>query len=218
MSAFLLLAVGCALALAPPAAAATELGIIYVQPSYHYTNTQRLDMEVLARDLPAIAAKGFANVGLRVSLGDLIVAWDMATGTPTYNESYCSKLHTIAQQAAAHKLSLIFNTHLAEKVPQGLPGAVFRPPQPDIYNVSGGAGDDVYRSVYGDIMVRPDYREPILAFHRKFAACLRPGTGVRSVIIQTIRLPGRKNKLTVRHPPHNTPGLNPPLQVLETCV
>ena len=56
-------------ATAPPA---LERGIIYVQPSYHYTNTLLLDLGVMANDLDTIRAAGFTNVGLRVSWGELM--------------------------------------------------------------------------------------------------------------------------------------------------
>ena len=54
------------------ATAPLERGIIYVQPSYHYTNTLLLDLGVMANDLDTIRAAGFTNVGLRVSWGELM--------------------------------------------------------------------------------------------------------------------------------------------------
>ena len=49
-----------------------ERGIIYVQPSYHYTNTLLLDLGVMTKDLDVIRAAGFTNVGLRVSWGEIM--------------------------------------------------------------------------------------------------------------------------------------------------
>ena len=158
-----------------------QRGIIYVQPSYHYTNTRQLSFAAFERDLVSIAAlpKKVVNLGLRVSWGDLMTHWNATTQTASYNESYCTKLGAMARALEARGMKLVFNTHLKEHVPTGLPGILWRPPTPDIYNVSGGAGDDVWRSSYGDLMVRDEYAQPILAFHEKFAACLAPGTGVR---------------------------------------
>ena len=49
-----------------------EKGIIYVQPSYQYTNTLQLDMDVLRKALNRIVAAGFVNVGLGTSWGEIM--------------------------------------------------------------------------------------------------------------------------------------------------
>lgn len=58
-------------------------GVIYEQPSYHFTNTQRLRLDVAERDFREIAAKGFVHVGLRVSWGDIMTRWNMSSQTAT---------------------------------------------------------------------------------------------------------------------------------------
>ena len=55
---------------------------------------------------------------------------------------------------------------------------MYKPPLPDTANVSGGAGDDVWASVYPDLILHDSYKQPILLFHEKMAECLRPGKNV----------------------------------------
>lgn len=43
---------------------------------------------------------------------------------------------------------------------------------------AGGAGDDVYHTVYDDLIVHDAFKEPILQFHTKFAQCMQPGQNV----------------------------------------
>lgn len=207
------------------AAAGVARGVIYDQPSYHYTNTDRLDLTVAESDFRRIAAQGFVHVGLRVSWGEVMSCvalarhyarrrggdrfpgglvpsvlpgacltgipgaclllglllcryWNTTTRQATYNESFCTKLGLLESMAGRHNLKLIFNMHLKEHVPRGLDGIMFRPPKPDIANVSGGAGGDVWASVYPDLVLHNSYKEPILLFHEKMAECLRPGRNV----------------------------------------
>eukprot|EP00040_Diaphanoeca_grandis_P031538 m.188697 g.188697 ORF g.188697 m.188697 type:complete len:458 (+) comp32354_c0_seq2:21-1394(+) len=150
-----------------------EKGIIYVQPSYHYTNTLSLDIEVLKKDVVSIKQNNFSNLGLRASWGELMSHWNATTRQATYNETNCKALETIAGVVGESGLRLIFNTHMLDTVPQGIDGAYFVPSSgPDIFNVSGGNGKGVWRSLYKDAVVRDSYKEPMVLFHTKFAACL----------------------------------------------
>ena len=152
-----------------------ERGIVYEQRSYFWINTRDMDVTVAERDFQAVAAKGFKNAGLRVSWGDVMMKWDPATSTPTYNESYCTKLAQLAGIAEKNGMRLIFNVHLKENVPEGTPGAVWKAGYTDIYGVNHRGA---WR-VGNDMMVREEYRHPVILFHSKFAACLRGhGNGV----------------------------------------
>jgi len=159
------------------AAGSLEKGIIYVQPSYHYTNTLQLDLASLRKDLDRIVSAGFVNVGLRTSWGEIMSRWDPKTRSATWNEASCDKLASIAAECAKRKLRLIFNTHLRDTVPQGVEGAelVNHSGVPDALGV---APAPYYRSTFWDHMVRDSYKEPMLLFHEKFAKCLRQSPGV----------------------------------------
>ena len=151
-----------------------EKGMIYVQPSYHYTNNLELDLAVLERDLVELEKAKFKNLGLRVSWGDIMPAWDPSTKTPTYNETTCARLGAIAEAATSHGMKLIFNMHLVDTVPRGIQGSYFVPSHgPDLFNVSGGDGTGVWRTHYLDAVVRDEYREPMTLFHTKFASCFK---------------------------------------------
>ena len=129
-----------------------ERGIIYVQPSYHYTSTLLLDMAVLRRDLDSIAQHGFVNVGLRTSWGEIMSKWDHRTHQPTWNEASCQRLAIIAAECAKRKLRLIFNTHLKDTVPEGVEGAVLvNHTEPDSQGVVPAP---YWRSTFVDHMVR----------------------------------------------------------------
>eukprot|EP00041_Stephanoeca_diplocostata_P006110 m.75669 g.75669 ORF g.75669 m.75669 type:complete len:468 (+) comp16182_c0_seq2:79-1482(+) len=155
-----------------------QRGVIYVQPSFHFTNTLSMDLEQANQDFAVIASKGFGHIGLRVAWGSLMTEWNEATQTATWNETNCQRLGLIGELAGNHSMKLIFNTHLKEIVPRNIDGAVFKPATPDTANISGGAGDDVYHTVYDDLIVHDAFKEPILQFHTKFAQCMQPGTNV----------------------------------------
>lgn len=165
----------CALVLAAAVSSRAvdlEKGIIYVQPSYHYTNTLDLNLDVLKQDLDTIKAKGFSNVGLRVSWGELMAKWDSSTRTPTWNSAKCEALGAIASEVSKRGLKLIFNTHLKDTVPEGVDGAVYQnDTAPDSRGVHGGGF--WHAPNVQDAMVRDDYREPMTLFHTQFARCLR---------------------------------------------
>lgn len=156
--------------LAAARAGGFEKGVIYQQPSYYYTNTLLLDEDAAAADFRVLAAAGTSNVGLRVSIGDLISAYDYETNVATYDEAICAKLARLAGLAASNGMRLIFNTHLSEKVPNGTAGAVYHKPFVDERGVTHGGR----YAVGHDIMVRDDLRPLILDFHTKFASCVAP--------------------------------------------
>ena len=138
------------------ASAPLQRGVIYVQPSFHYTSTLLLDMDALRKDLDAIARQGFVNVGLRTSWGEIMSK--IEGDTPTWNEASCSKLAAIAAECATRKLRLIFNTHLKDTVPEGIAGAVLvNHTAPDAHGVVQAP---YWRSTYIDHMVRDSYRAP----------------------------------------------------------
>jgi len=156
----------------PPPQQDFEKGIIYVQPSYHFANTLDLDINVMSTDLDKIAASGFANVGLRVSWGELMSSWDSATHTATYNDDSCTKIGAIAAELQKRKLRLIVNTHLLDTVPEGVEGARFVNQSHQV-DANGVPGPVFWATVYKDAMVRDSFKEPILLFHVKFAQCLK---------------------------------------------
>ena len=160
----------------PTPASALEKGIIYVKPSYHFASTLLLDLDVLRKDLDVIKAQGFVNVGLRTSWGEIMSKWDGESGEPTWNEASCSKLADIAAECAKRGLRLIFNTHLRDTVPEGVEGAqLVNHTAPDSLGVIPAP---YWRSRFVDHMVRDSYREPMIAFHTKFASCLKDSPGV----------------------------------------
>jgi len=161
----------CSLASAAAQPDGLERGIIYVQPSYHYTSTLDLDLGVLRKDLDAIASAGFVNVGLRTSWGEVMSKWDGEAKKPSWNEANCAKLAAVAAECAKRKLRLIFNTHLRDTVPEGVEGAVLvNHTAPDSRGV---VPRPYWHSTFIDHMVRDSYREPMVQFHTKFAQCLR---------------------------------------------
>ena len=149
-----------------------EKGVIYVQPSYHYMNTLRLDLDVLKHDLDRIAQNNFTNIGLRTNWGELMSRWDPVAKQPTWNTSACDALAAIAAETQQRGLKLIFNTQFGS-VPQGIDGAEYVPlGPPDSNGVRSSAGG-YWRSPYRDKIARDAYKEPMVLFHRKFAECLR---------------------------------------------
>ncbi len=133
-------------------------------------------MDVLRKDLDAIKQQGFVNVGLRTSWGEIMSKWDGESGEPTWNEASCSKLAAIAAECALRGLRLIFNTHLKDTVPEGVEGAfLVNHTAPDSLGVVPAP---YWRSKFIDHMVRDSYREPMTAFHTKFATCLNQSPGV----------------------------------------
>jgi hypothetical protein len=164
-----------ALCAAPPSDG-LERGIIYVQPSYHFSNTLDLDLAVLRTDLDTIKATGIVNVGLRTSWGEIMAKWDGEARTATWNEDKCAKLAAIATECGKRDLRLIFNTHLRDTVPEGVEGAhLVNHTAPD---ASGVVPAPYWTSTFVDHMVRDSYREPIVKFHAKFAKCLKQSPNV----------------------------------------
>ena len=148
-----------------------EMGIIYVQPSYHFASTLDLDLAVLRKDLDVIASAGFVNVGVRTSWGEIMSKWDGDAGEPTWNEDNCAKLAAVAAECAKRKLRLIFNTHLRDTVPEGVEGAFLV--NHTTLDSRGVVQRPYWSSTFVDHMVRDSYREPMIQFHTKFAQCLK---------------------------------------------
>eukprot|EP00039_Didymoeca_costata_P010037 m.134121 g.134121 ORF g.134121 m.134121 type:complete len:455 (+) comp14689_c0_seq1:46-1410(+) len=152
-------------------------GVIYVQPSYHYTNTLQMSLSQADSDFQKIGADGkqFVHLGLRVSWGDLMTHWNGTTSTPTWNETNCKRLGELEQLAGKHGMKLIFNCHLKEHVPTGISGILLAPNSTDTANVTSGG---IYHSAFDDLIVHDEVREPIIKFHEKFASCMSPGKNV----------------------------------------
>ena len=82
----------------------------------------------------------------------------------------------IAAECAKRQLRLIFNTHLRDTVPEGVEGArLVNHTAPDSRGVVPAP---YWSSTFVDHMVRDSYREPMIAFHTQFAACLKHSPGV----------------------------------------
>lgn len=126
-------------------------------------------LERFGQELPEIYKQGFTNVGLRVSMGDLIPEYNVTTNTATYNESYCDKLGEAGRMVELLGMQLIFNVHLKEHVPLGLPDTHLRKASTDECGVEQAA----VLAGPADLMVHPVYKKPIIEFHRKFASCFR---------------------------------------------